>query len=149
MNETQIEWVKATAVAAQSAGHIFPEMAASEAGLESAYGQSLLYREGWNAFGMKQHAHPIYGNLALPTKEFLGGDWTVVEAMWIKYPSLVECFTDRMATLNRLKGEYLEYQEALDATDALAYVRAVSRRWSTDPDRAGKCVAIYEAVFNV
>lgn len=147
MNETQIEWVKATATSAQTAGHIFPEMAGCEAALESDYGNSTLAKEGFNLFGMKQHAHPIYGNLALPTKEFLGGEWEVVGAMWIKYPSLVECFTDRMATLNRLKGEYLEYQEALDATDALTYVRAVSKRWSTDVDRAGKCIAIFEVCF--
>ena len=58
-------WLIATAEAAKTGGHIFPEMAACEAGLESGhpdpqtgytmYGQSELAREGNNLFGTKQH----------------------------------------------------------------------------------------------
>ena len=47
--------------AAAQARHVFPEMAACEAALESGFGKSGLAREDNNLFGMKQHPHPVYG----------------------------------------------------------------------------------------
>ena len=136
-------WIETTAIAAGRANHIFPAMAASEAALESEWGQSALFRDGLNAFGMKQHKHPIYGTLNLPTKEYLGGEWEVVEASWVKYDTLEECFEDRMATLKRLQNTYPHYAAALAATDAVTFVTEVSKTWSSDPNRASKVIAIY------
>lgn len=151
MEGRNASWLVATAAEAKSGGHIFPEMAACEAALESAhegiFGGSALAREANNLFGMKQHQHPTYGTLNLPTREFLNSEWVVVEAVWVKYDRLSECFEDRMMTLRRLSSEYPHYAAALDATDARTYVTEVSKTWSTDPQRAAKVLAIYDEAF--
>lgn len=126
---------------------MWPRMAACEAALESDYGTSALARLGLNLFGMKQHVHPTYGTLNLPTKEFLNGEWVPQIAQWVRYDTLQECFADRMATLQRLCQVYPEYEAALTATDPTTYISQVSRRWSTDPGRAGKVMTIYGEAF--
>jgi len=141
------DWIASTAAAAKQAGHIFPEMAAAEAALESNFGRSTLAVSGNNLFGMKQHTHPVYGTLSLPTHEYLNGQYVAVNADWVKYPTLEECFADRMATLRRLQDVYPEYAAALAAPDAYGYVYEVSRRWSTDPKRADKVSSIYQTYF--
>lgn len=135
---------KASAQAEQSE-HVYPVMAACEAALESGYGTSSLAIRDNNLFGMKQHEHPVFGTEVLPTREFLHGSWTVVNAEWIVYPTLADCFSDRMSTLRRLSSEYPNYADALAATDAISYVTAVSKTWSTDPDRADKVIEIYSS----
>jgi flagellum-specific peptidoglycan hydrolase FlgJ len=137
-------FLRLTAAAATKSGHIFPEFAACEAALESTYGKSLIAREGNNLFGTKQHTHPIYGNLSLPTREFLHGGWTVVNAEWVKYPDTASCFADRMATLKRLSSVYPHYKAALEAGSGVTYVYEVSKTWSTDPNRANKVLDVYD-----
>lgn len=149
INPTQKAWIESTAAAAEAAGHIFPSMAACEAALESGFGSSLLARVDNNLFGTKQHVHPIYGTHNLPTKEYnhTTNLWEVVNAAWVSYPDLAACFADRMSTLRRLESSYPDYAAALDATDAETFVRAVSRKWSTDPQRADKVIGIHNQVY--
>lgn len=147
MTPQQKLWILEMAGEAVSAEHIQPRMAACEAALESGYGTSALARAAYNFFGMKQHVHPVYGSIALPTKEFLGGEWVIEKDIWVKYENAEECFADRMATLIRLRDAYPHYQAALTATDPLIYVREVSQTWSTDPARADKCIAIFQEVW--
>lgn len=145
MTDEQQQFLAKAALAATSAGHIFPDMAACEAALESAWGKSGLATVDNNLFGMKQHQHPIYSTANLPTKEFENGQWITVIAHWIHYPGWPQCFEDRMATLKRLapfKG-FEHYAAALAAPDAETYVREVSAKWSSDPKRAEKILAIY------
>jgi hypothetical protein len=59
--------------AARTAGHVFPEYAACEAALESAWGMSRLAVEANNLFGQKQSHPPLGESLDLPTKEYLHG----------------------------------------------------------------------------
>lgn len=118
-------------------------MAACEAALESAWGNSELAVQDNNLFGMKQHQHPIYGTAALPTREYLSGEWKVVNALWIHYPGWATCFADRMITLTRLAPQLPHYAAALKATNAEAYIVEVSKSWATDPARASKVSAIY------
>lgn len=147
MTPDQQKWILTIAGDAAEAKHVWPRMAACEAALESDYGTSALARLGLNLFGMKQHVHPTYGTLNLPTKEFLNGEWVPQVAQWVQYENLTECFADRMATLQRLANVYPEYEAALTAPDEMTYIAQVSRRWSTDPGRAGKVVTIYGQVF--
>lgn len=133
---------------ARTSGHIFPEMAACEAALESAYGTSKLYVEGLNAFGMKQHSHPIYGSISLMTQEYVKLQVESVKAEWVSYPTLRDCFYDRMRTLNRLAAVFPHYNAALHATTAEEYVTEVSKTWSTDPNRAQKVLNIFAATAN-
>lgn len=142
---TQEMWLVQMFRQARAAGHIFPDYAACEGALESGWGQDKIYKLGANIFGMKQHVHPIYGTLSLPTKEFLDGKWEVVNAKWIMYPSEMTCFQDRMATLKALAPYYPHYKACISAKDGVSYVDNVSLSWSTDPQRAHKVLEIYHA----
>ncbi|HEV3041877.1 MAG TPA: glucosaminidase domain-containing protein [Candidatus Angelobacter sp.] len=143
-----------TFTAANQAKHIFPGYAACEAALESGYGSSSLAREGNNLFGMKQHIHPEYGTLSLPTREWRKEHQQFEPAFsaWVLYPDLAACFADRMATLQRLAvvrgkdGElaYPHYAAAIAAPTGEQFVIEVSQHWSTDPRRAQKVLAIYQ-----
>jgi flagellum-specific peptidoglycan hydrolase FlgJ len=144
MTPEERQFISQAAVSARMIGHPFSDMAACEAALESAYGQSLLAKQGNNLFGMKQRQHPIYGTLALPTREFQSGGWTIIQAEFVKYPALEDCFADRLATLTRLASVYPNYKAALEAQSPEDYINAVSKTWSTDPNRAAKCLAIYQ-----
>lgn len=144
MNDLQRTFLDKATDQATKANHPFPRMAACEAALESSWGNSELAREGNNLFGMKQHSHPIYGTLTLPTKEFLGGNWISVNANWLQYPDWQACFADRLATLQRLSNAYPHYKAAIEATDETTFITEVSKTWSTDPRRAEKVLSIYQ-----
>lgn len=152
MTPEQKEFVLKAAAAAKASGHIFPEMAACEAALESTYGTSLLAVQDHNLLGMKQHKHPIFGTHNLPTREFeqgrdgKPGQWVSILAAWVMYPDWASCFADRMGTLKRLASVYGHYAAALAAPDATTYITEVSRTWSTDPERAHKVLAIYDKI---
>ncbi len=143
MTPGQLDWYNRIAAAAKAAEHIFPDMAAAEAALESGYGSSALARLDNNFFGMKQHTHPIHSTAMLPTREFKNDMWVEVTGAFVKYDNLEECFEDRMETLLRLKDKYPHYAKALAATDPVTYVFQVSQSWSSDPNRAQKCVDIF------
>jgi len=151
MNIFQRQFLDRATVEALKANHPFPRMAACEAALESDYGLSELARDANNLFGMKQHAHPIFGTMNLPTREWVNGPdghsidgrWLAVPAEWVKYPDLAACFADRLATLERLSNAYPHYKAALDSIDAAEYIAEVSKTWSTDPKRGEKVLSIY------
>jgi flagellum-specific peptidoglycan hydrolase FlgJ len=147
MTPSQREWILTTAAAAAEAKHIFPRMAACEAALESGFGSSALARQANNLFGMKQHQHPAYGTVMLPTREFFDGEWTVETDAFVKYGTLEECFEDRMETLARLAPHYPHYAAAIAAADDETYVTEVSKSWSSDPAKASKVIAIFDEVF--
>jgi len=144
MNDIQRTFIGAAAAEASKASHPFPLMAACEAALESNYGLSELAREGNNLFGMKQHKHPAFGTLSLPTREFVNAEWIATTAEWVKYPDWLSCFADRLATLQRLASVYPHYAAALAAGDAESYIAQVSLTWSTDPNRGAKVLSIYQ-----
>jgi flagellum-specific peptidoglycan hydrolase FlgJ len=144
MTSEQKSFLDTTRLAAMYASHPFPAMAACEAALESGWGKSLLALQDFNLFGIKQHRHPIYKTVNLPTKEFLGGSWVTVTDGFVKYPDLTSCFADRKGTLMRLASVYPHYKAAIEAPDAETYIREVSKTWSTDPDRANKVLSIYQ-----
>lgn len=140
------QFLTSTRDAAKTAGHVWPEYAACEAALESAWGTTQLYIKGNNVFGEKQSfSSPRFGTFDLPTHEFVHGALVEVVAHWISYPDLSTCFQDRMATLRRLAPVYVEYASALAAPDGETFVTEVSKKWSTDPLRAQKVLAIYAA----
>ena len=134
----QEDFVRRAWQAALDAHHIWPEMAACEAALESGYGHSQLATQDRNLFGMKQHAHPIFKTVSLPTREILTNEWQTLNQNFVIYPDWAACFEDRMDTLVRLENVYAHYKAAMAAKTGEEYVRAVSRSWSTDPKRADK-----------
>jgi hypothetical protein len=54
-----------------------------------------------------------------------------------------------MELLHRLAASYPEYQAALAATTGHDFIVHVSRSWSTDPDRAGKVLSVYDCHHQV
>jgi flagellum-specific peptidoglycan hydrolase FlgJ len=146
MTELQGDFLRKACAAAVAANHVFPEYAACEAALESSWGISKLAVEANNLFGQKQ-AHPILPGtetISLPTREYLHGAWTTVQAGWIKFPDWQACFQERMHLLRRLSAAYSHYAVALSAKSGEEFVTEVSKSWSTDPDRAGKVLSIYD-----
>ena len=144
MNDVQRQFLDRATAEAVKANHPFPRMAACEAALESSWGHSELATAGNNLFGMKQHAHAVYGTMTLPTREFLDGEWKACSSQWVNYPDWRACFADRLATLERLSNAYPHYKAALEAQDARTYIAEVSKTWSTDPGRAEKVLSVYE-----
>ena len=102
LTKEELSFIHVIAIGAAESEHCWPQMAAAEAALESTFGTSLLAYNYLNLFGMKQHVHPVYGTVNLPTREFEHGDWEVVESSWVKYPNYTDCFDDRMNTLRQL-----------------------------------------------
>lgn len=141
LQETFLTRARAAALAA---GHIFPEFAACEAALESAWGQSKLATEANNLFGQKQSHPPVGAGLQLPTKEYAHGAWLTVPALWAKFADWQGCFAARMALLERLANAYPAYAAALAAKDGSEFVTLVSRRWSTDPHRGEKVLQVWQ-----
>ena len=133
--------------AAQEAQHLFPEFAACEVALESGWGHSALAAEANNLFGQKQSHPPLIGTetLTMPTREFLQGHWVTVAANWVKFADWSACFSARMQLLERLRATDACYAAALDAANGEDFILAVSKSWSTDPQRAGKVLSIYDA----
>lgn len=146
MPSPQDQFLVKAATAARAAGHIFPEYAACEAALESAWGQSHLAAQGNNLFGQKQSHPPLDGSstLMLPTREFLNGAWVTVQANWVGFADWASCFKARMTLLQRLGNTYPDYKAALNATTGEQFITAVSHTWSTDPQRAGKVLSIFD-----
>jgi flagellum-specific peptidoglycan hydrolase FlgJ len=143
VSDYRLRFLEKALEAARDAQHIFPEYAACEAALESRFGEAQLARLDNNLFGMKQHKHHLYGSHVLPTREYENGEWIIVRQEFIKYPSWHECFQDQMATLLRLAPVMPHYHAALNARDGEAFVREVSKSWSTDPERAKKVLDVY------
>lgn len=143
----QLENLRNLFLSAQTSEHIFPAMAACEACLEMGWLSSELGRDYCNPFGTKVSvdvANP-YLQVRMPTQEDIGGHWINTWANFVWYPTQAVAFTERMNLLVRLQDTYPEYKAALHAQNADDYIRAVSKRWSTDPDRAEKCLEIYYA----
>lgn len=142
----QTNFLTQAVAAARQGGHIFPEMAACEAALESGWGLSRLAREADNLFGQKQDRGRTegIGTLILSTREYLHGQWAVVQAEWVKFPDWAASFAGRMEILRALSPEFPAYAQALHAGTPEQFVELVSRRWSTDPERAGKVLSIFD-----
>jgi flagellum-specific peptidoglycan hydrolase FlgJ len=149
MDPAKRDFITRCSVSARMVGHPFPNMAGCEAALESQkpgsfpFQLSTLAMEANNVFGMKVHQHNEYGEITFPTREYLGDEWVKVDANFERYPTLEDCFADRLKTLMRLSPIYPHYKAALDAQTAEEYVTEVSKSWSTDPGRAAHCIQLY------
>jgi len=156
-NET--EFLINAANAARAANHIWPNYAACETALESAWGTSRLAVEANNLFGQKQSRPPLLNTLtiSLPTKEFIprtggGGNWVQQSADWVHFPDITACFRARMSMLRNESDRHPHFAAALAAQSGEQFIRAVSITWSTDPARAEKVLSIYRihtAAFTV
>lgn len=138
----QLAALKKTYDQAKVSGHLFPDFAACEVMVESRWGTTELFLRANNGFGEKQHQVPVFETVSLPTWEVIHGQTVHIQADFIKFPTLSDCFDSRMATLRRLAPEYPNYQKALEATTGEDFVHWVSKTWSTDPNRADTVISI-------
>jgi flagellum-specific peptidoglycan hydrolase FlgJ len=143
--DQQIAALKSVFAAAMESACLFPQAQACEVMVETTWLTSELGVKDNNLFGMKQHAHPIYGTVNLPTKEFLHGGWTTVTGSFVVYPTMADCFADRMATLEQLAPIYQHYAAALKASTPEEFLTQVSLTWSTGPTRGQECIEILHA----
>src|SRR5579872_3135182 len=144
LSDTHKAFLDRATAEAIKANHPFAMAVAAEAALESRFGESELAAKDFNLFGCKQHKHPIYGTIVLPTREYLDGKWVPTSAQWVKYLDWRACFADHLATLERLSKVYKHYAAALAAKDPQTYVQQVSLTWSTDLARGAKVLTIYQ-----
>lgn len=143
-----LDFLRKAVQSAQMAGHIWPEYAACEAALESAWGTSHLATECNNLFGQKSgHTSTEYPQKSMPTHEWQNGKLVPAQANWPEFPDWETSFRERMNVLReaRATDESLIYAEALAATSGEFFVLAVSKHWATDPMRGEKVLEIYKA----
>lgn len=132
--------------AAAASNHIWPAYAACEGVLESAWGTSELFTKASNIFGQKQSsATSQYPTISIPTKEFIRGEFVTVPALWVRFPTIAESFEARMDLLVSSASKYPNYAAALHASTGAEFIVAVSKTWSTDPNRANLVLDIYAA----
>lgn len=127
--------------AAREAGAIWPEYMACEAALETGWGESKLCRVANNLLGQKSGCTTRdLKVIDIATDEIIDGcPVHLSHTQWPVFPDWEICFRERMELL-RTKSAYAP---ALAAKTGEEFVRAVSRVWATDPQRADKVLAIY------
>lgn len=142
---TPAEFIDAVGPAARSsaaATGIPASFTVAEGALESGWGRSQLATEGFNLFGVK--ADPAWHGdvLTMPTREFLKGQWVLVDARWRKYPGWLGAIADHAAFL---MGNP-RYAAAFQAPDAEGFTKAVAAAgYATDPAYADKILSIIRA----
>ncbi|RKP50499.1 glycoside hydrolase family 73 protein [Trinickia fusca] len=111
----------------------------AEGALESGWGTSRLAVEGFNLFGVKADASWHGPVLAMPTREYLGGQWVMVPANWRKYGDWLGSITDHASFLL----ENPRYQPAFACTSGAAFAEAIAKAgYATDPQYAAKIASI-------
>jgi flagellum-specific peptidoglycan hydrolase FlgJ len=142
LTPAQVDILKSFYEAAKVSRHIFPEAAACEAVLETAWGTSSLYTEYRNIFGQKQSHPPIFTSVRMPSDEEIKGKHMMMWSDFVVFPTAAEAFKARMNLLLRLAPSYPAYNAALHATTPEDFLAEVSKAWSTDSQRSVKCISI-------
>lgn len=113
----------------------------AQAALESGWGESSLFKEAKNIFGVKADRSWKGHVLEIPTREFLKGEWvTILRAAWRKYPDYEECIRDHAKFFkeNPRYATALKYPE-----DAVMFALETAKAgYATDPDYARKLIFI-------
>lgn len=114
-----------------------------EAALESAWGASELTVKANNLFGVKADASWDGPTLALPTREYVGGKFIIVQAKWRAYPGWLASIEDHANFL--LDNERYGYKTGTGAfTPGLTsaqFAEAIAKAgYATDPDYAAKII---------
>lgn len=139
---TPQEFIRAIAPAAQASAsrtRIPASFTVAEAALESAWGESLLARNGRNLFGIKADRSWKGATLTMNTREYLRGKWVIVPALWRKYEDWQGSIDDHAAFLIQNK----RYADAFRFASGEDFAYAVAKAgYATDPGYAMKIVSI-------
>ena len=115
----------------------------AEAALESGWGGSELAQRGKNLFGVKAFPGWEGATMSLPTREFLEGKWTTVQAQWCVYVT----WDDSILAHAKFLFDNPRYKNALQVRDDPAAVTwaVQAAGYATDPDYARKINQIVDA----
>jgi len=112
----------------------------AQAALESAWGESGLVKSAMNLFGVKADKSWKGPTVTLPTREYIGGKWVTVPALWRKYSSWAECLTDH-AKFFIVNKRYAPAFQHTDNAERFA-IAIADARYATDPQYAAKVIAV-------
>ncbi|CAB3731240.1 glycoside hydrolase family 73 protein [Paraburkholderia rhynchosiae] len=139
------DFINAIASAAQASAaltNIPAGFVVADAALESGWGSSGLTRNAMNLFGVKADKSWTGSTYAVPTREFLNGQWTMVNALFRKYSDWLGSIQDHAAFLINNP----RYAPAFLTTDSASFAKAVAAAgYATDPQYAQKIIAILNA----
>lgn len=111
----------------------------AEGALESAWGESGLYMQALNMFGVKADPSWKGAVYSLNTREYINGCWCMKKATWRKYPTLLDCVNDHaqfFLTNKRYKGCFA-------AKNSEEFAMAVAKAgYATDPQYPQKIISI-------
>lgn len=135
--EEFLERAMVAARASSATSGLDPRITAAQAALESNFGRSRLSTEANNYFGIK--ARGGQPSVEMRTTEVVNGKSVAVRAHFARFGSMEECFVAR----DRIILTVPCYAEARAcAADGEGFVRALARRWATDPQYADKLLRI-------
>jgi flagellum-specific peptidoglycan hydrolase FlgJ len=129
----------AAARASSANSGLDPDVTVAQAALESNFGKSRLSVEANNYFGIK--ARHGQNSVEMRTMEVTAGKTVTVRAHFAKFESMEQCFAARDHMILTLPC-YAEARAC--AADAGAFVRALARRWATDPKYAEKLLRVVQ-----
>lgn len=114
----------------------------ADAALESGWGASQLTQQAMNLFGVKADPSWSGPTYAIPTREYLDGQWTMVNAKFRKYADWLGSINDHAAFLIQNP----RYASAFSCTDGTSFAMAVANAgYATDPQYAQKIISIINA----
>lgn len=141
LTQGQTQFAQTMVLQANRSGHIWPNYAAAEACLESAWGTSGLCQKARNIFGLKAPEAWTGETISIPTEEFLKREWVVVPALWCSFATFADAFTERMHVLRANPA----YATAILAETGPEFVLLASQHWATDPERGQKVLSVYRS----
>lgn len=131
--------VSPAACASATQTNIPASFVVADAALESGWGDSELTQQAMNLFGVKADPSWIGPTFAIPTREYLNGSWTMVNAMFRKYSDWLGSISDHAAFLMNNP----RYAPAFAWTDGISFAQAVAAAgYATDPQYAQKLASI-------
>ena len=115
----------------------------AQGALESAWGESMLAKQGRNLFGVKADKSWRGDVLVLPTREYFKGQWVTVDAKWRKYKTWQECIDDQAVFFHTNP----RYSGCFACKTAEGFAIEVARAgYATDPTYGAKLVATIKSL---
>lgn len=112
----------------------------AEAALESGWASSKLASKAMNLFGVKADASWHGDVLELPTREFLNGEWTTVQAKWRKYSDWQGCIDDHAQFLLNNQRYRIAFGRNYNGIEFGKAIAAAG--YATDPSYADKIASV-------
>lgn len=150
MNEKEfLNIIKDGSIKSWKSHSVLPSLVASQAILESGWGESDLAKNANNLFGIKADSNWQGDVYTVDTKEFLNGEWTTVEANFRKYDDIGESIIDHANFFVENEFRRNNYKHLIGETDYKKAVKAILKPianygYATDPNYEDKIIKLIE-----